>query len=756
MKCKNCMTEMEEGTLFCPECGTKVEDCEFFCPNCGKKTNSEHVFCEFCGYRLKGDSKADKPVAEETGAEADKTITKDTVTDDAKMDNTAAGNGDVQTELCFCPNCGNQVESNSLFCEACGFRLGGGEVYEEAINDAKKKPKLSLFFGGIAVVAVIAAGIFTIPKILGNSGAAGVPSELFYTKDGGLYGVNLKGSKKKPVEYTDDMSEFVGYEAFYNSFDNAELDYTGPQFVSKDGKYHFIIEDIGSSDGSYSLYSQKGKNEPEKIDSGIQGIYQVTDDNKVVYLKNDNLYVHNLKEKEKLASDVITFMLDKAGKNILWQTDSGNGDGTRDIYYQDLALKKDKIKIDGGVTLKAYSSDLNTLLLLKDGSVYLVKNQGDKEKLAGNVENLYSIDLKAGSFFYTVQEEGAVNVMDYVSDDLAGQDAQMKEPVRSDYERQESTGGFYSKTRTVLDDKYYEDRDKYNEKLARDELRQELRDMEIDAPYVELYYYSNGEKTLVTSEFIKSVQSAFYEKDKEKNKDFTSFMLYRKANTSDIKKVKLSEITYASEAARMIQEAKNGVDTLCLYQGNKEVELDLTDKIIKDSVRDVKNNLIYCLIGDKGKSSTEKEYDMISISLNSSSLGDIEERDSDVDNLELIWNGNVYYSKDVNDRAIGDLYYNGRQILSDVQTDSVMGMPDSSAVVCFTDPSRDKLSSTLTKIKGDKTEKLSDDVSFIHPFGENSVVIMTEFNIERFRGDLKYYNGKDIETLDTDVNMFFH
>ena len=26
MKCKNCMAELEEGTLFCPECGARVDN----------------------------------------------------------------------------------------------------------------------------------------------------------------------------------------------------------------------------------------------------------------------------------------------------------------------------------------------------------------------------------------------------------------------------------------------------------------------------------------------------------------------------------------------------------------------------------------------------------------------------------------------------------------------------------------------------------------------------------------------------------
>lgn len=89
---------------------------------------------------------------------------------------------------------------------------------------------------------------------------------------------------------------------------------------------------------TYTLSYVKGKKDPVKIDSGIEGYYRVTEDNKIVYMKNDNLYVSDLKDKTKLASDIDYFYLDKAGKNVMWEV--SNSDGTDDIYYQDLAQKR--------------------------------------------------------------------------------------------------------------------------------------------------------------------------------------------------------------------------------------------------------------------------------------------------------------------------------------------------------------------------------------------------------------------------------
>lgn len=115
----------------------------------------------------------------------------------------------------------------------------------------------------------------------------------------------------------------------------------------------------------------------------------------------------------------------------------------------------------------------------------------------------------------------------------------------------------------------------------------------------------------------------------------------------------------------------------------------------------------------------------------------------------------MYYLKDTNDKNVADLYCNGDSILSDVSVYSVQSVPGSSAVICISDPNRDKDRGTLTMHKGKKAEKLSDDVNDYYAFGENSVAMLTEYNYDRMKGDLRYYNGKETYMVDTDVRNFF-
>lgn len=708
MKCRNCRAEIDDEVMFCPECGTRVE----------------------------------------RDFDTDKTVPLFATAPPKQPD----------IPVQFCPNCGAKAEAGAEFCENCGHSLKEAAPAPSTApapeGQKKKNLRLPLVIGGAAAaVVLLAVGLFAVPRAvraIAGAGSSGETQEVFYVKDRGLHGASLKSAKKKPVEYTE---RFANADSLYDAVSG----FYGAQFVSKDGKYHFFMEDVNYDLGiTYTLYSQRGTKEPVKIDSGIQDMYQVTDDNKVVYVKNDNLYVSDLKDKTKIGSDVDEFMLDQEGKNVLWMVDSGNVDGGYDIYYQDLAMKKDRKKLISDGTVIRASSDLNTLLMIKEESLYLVRDQGDGEKLAGDVENVLGADLTKGTFFYIGVDQESVNAMDFVDDDMAASDAQIAEPIRANYERSEVVGqGYWAYTRTVVDDRYYEDMDRYNQKLERDSLRRELSGMEIEQPYQTLYYYSNGEAQLVTDKFVDWSGYPFItDGDKEINKDFTSYLLYQRANDSLENKVKLSELSYAEEIESMIYYVRGNDVVTCLFAGGKETELDLDGKSTYNAYKDVKNNQLYChLVEPDNYGGTG---DLISISLSSDNAGKIENRDSDIDGIELVSDGNVYYMKDVNDRYVGDLYCNGERVVTDVSRYTVEPVRDSSAIICVADPSRESGDGSLMYLKGRKAEKIADDVSDYHAFGEDSIVVLTDYNYNRYKGELQYYNGKELRKLDSDVRGFFY
>lgn len=183
------------------------------------------------------------------------------------------------------------------------------------------------------------------------------PTELFYVKGTSLYGMDIKAMEKEPVEYTENFTtasevyDVTGY--FWKTFHKSFV-----PLVTKDGRYHFILEDVEADESSqqlktYTLLYQKDGEKPVRVDNKISGNYVVTDDNRVVYKKNGNLYVSDLTDRKKLDSDIDTFYVSDDGKHVMWTVasseDANEGElynwDTRnmcDIYYQDIEQKTEK------------------------------------------------------------------------------------------------------------------------------------------------------------------------------------------------------------------------------------------------------------------------------------------------------------------------------------------------------------------------------------------------------------------------------
>ena len=451
-----------------------------------------------------------------------------------------------------CENCGTKLKRGDAFCPECGAQVIKMRRSErQAISPSKtmgegggRKRRFPALIAG----AVLAAALGGFLAVKGSGIVSGFlekkPEEILFVSDGGVYGISLKGSGEKRTEYTD---------SFYGSGATAP-ERIGRLFfptVSRDGKYRFFPEDFNGQERTFTLCYQEGREKPRRIASDVRG-YHVTGDNQVVYVKNDSLYVTRPGEQEeKVDSDLlVTFSsffyfgfwearadyglaVSKDESKMVWRTDSG-------CYCQDIDLKEEKVKLASDGFLLAYTENFESLLFQKDdGALYLSKNLKKAEKVADDADLVLATDLEKGTFYYTVVKARNVKLADYIEDDLAETDRAITEPVKSDYEREITSGfGTGAYTRRVVDDQYYDDLERYRGKLKRDELRQWLAGKEVPVKYTELYFWNNGEETLVTSgydsllasvDISASVRKNDYTDLRERSSDFTGALVYQKA-----------------------------------------------------------------------------------------------------------------------------------------------------------------------------------------------------------------------------------
>lgn len=681
----------------------------------------------------------------------------------------------------YCPNCGSQIKQEAAFCWSCGMRLG------DPSNEAEKKPvpavrwKRILAAGAAFMIFATGAGLF---GWLGSSrfmkkidAKPAEQTELFYVKDNSLYGFKTKNKKKEPVLYTDEfihapvndlavyMNEILSRRAF-------------PLLVSKDRKYHFIIEDVKGDISSYTesdgthysrieditctLSVKKGNQDPVKIDKNVEINSVVTEENKVFYQKKGDLYVYDLKDKKKIDSDVIAYNVDCGGQHVMWWSkadfDTNDQDTEQytdlyDIYYQDIEQKTEKIKIEQGVVLYGYSDDFNQLLLRKGDSYYWVENQTEKEKIGNNILNVYQLDLENKSCFFAAKMQKSLS--DMVEDDMIELDSAMKEPVISEYMKENHSvndENYFD----FIDESYYEDMKKYEEKLARDRLRKSLA--ENDFSYVALYYYENGTKILTAEVpfpvwlwvYCDTVTSSYSQK-------FQSVLGYFnvKEHKIDELKVPLSDVNNVDEVYQLLEnrisEMKKLKHEFCMYFHGKEFKLDVDGFDVHEVVADMEIHKAYMTLNDTIE--PQNSNLLISISLEEDSFGDVEEIDKEVERIVSGVGNHIYYMKDLDKNLVGDLYCNGKFLLSDSYW---FGYEADESVFFLEDYDGKKKTGTLVKITGEETEILEEDVRYFCPFSENSVMMITDYNEKKNKGDLMYYNGKETYLIDRDVSGYLN
>lgn len=185
--------------------------------------------------------------------------------------------------------------------------------------------------------------------------------------------------------------------------------------LSADGKKLYYPAQM-KEDGSFSLYVSDYKAKEGDGELLVPDVlyYEVAKNGKVVYLKKDgSLNVMSGIEINCLSFHAEAFWISENGKNIIWQEPEENGNGQSQFFFQDLNLKKDKKKLQGGVEeILFVSADLKTVYFEKDDNLYRIKNQGEKEKIVEDFAVWYGYDETDDSFYYMAGKQSDLYYFD--------------------------------------------------------------------------------------------------------------------------------------------------------------------------------------------------------------------------------------------------------------------------------------------------------------------------------------------------------
>ena len=650
-----------------------------------------------------------------------------------------------------CPKCGAALPEGAKFCGNCGARLTPpaeptqqvtvkaptlpvAPVPEEvtAVQPdlgaaAKKGPRGKLVGIAAAVVVlllVILAGLFFV---LGRGGSG---KNTYVLLQDGKYELLSSLKKTDLVEIASAKSE-----------DSTD----GLVQFSKDGKYLYFFTKYDSDNYTGTLCRAEyaklkdGSSKNDKyittIASNVKLWFYETKNGLLYNNDAGTLYYYNGSEAVQLAKNAsVASDVDSDTNEILYTRD--NDDDTEDLYYVSLDKPEDPKKLEGKIAGTISTSDLKNILYTKgsdeDGyALYRTSIDGEPEKIANKYRGCYN-DATNGKLFYLKDTGKTVSLYDFVYDPYNV----TEEPDWSDYRMLDSDGWY-----TYDDEGYSEAWDHYS-------MRKDLTSEDNALPLYDLYYYANGQETLVAQEVL-STQSAG-----------NGFVYWGADMLED--QISIDDLDDAYDLRWTVSYLEDyfmdDVDAskLSLYSETANTTVPLTEDTL-ELMQEGEHPGLYCYCVKDQLILSPNDYGeagaLYAATIKNGELGGFTQIADDAE-IETYDEDRFYYTTgeyDKDDNSYADLYCyeNGepKRVAQDALGDEMVRIYEDGVISLYTDHNQNGYELTLLQKDGTKN-LIADDVTEYLRVDEDNLLYLSD-------GDLYCYDGKEKKRVATDVDYFW-
>lgn len=629
---------------------------------------------------------------------------------------------------------------------------------EEIAEEAPVQKKRRKFLNGkvLAIVCCAALVLVAVFLMIGQFGGSGADNYGLFFKDKELFLTSVPGEAPYAVTRQFSMNDNLDNDEYVEL---AEV-IGEALIVRKNGSRIFFPDKIAGNNLSsgVTMYYRDldGKNgDPVKIDSEIVEFHVSEDGKWVVYLKGyeGKLYVHDLKGKTRIATGVTEMTVSDDCSRIGYLTDEDN------FYIWEKNGEPTKLAID--VESAYYDPARTDFFFIKEGALYR-QQVGTEERVKIDEDvNYVAAVYDSGKVYYVKENVQERKLTDYVTDDLLESDKKMPEPEWPDYpskpvypyswrynttmEYQEALSTYdarleeYEKTVEKMEADYEEACLKYDEKLMRDVLREELKEGTKKYYEYSLYYYDGSQSILMTE--------AMTSKNSLRLSDQRAVAQYSVYSATEIPKVKLSDIERASEVSKMIEEALYSVSDVYVTVGSNAVRVG--ESGTKRFAIPEDGSCVYYL--DELDEQNVGDLYRMTIDTELSTAGTPELYDTEVCGNFGLWflNGEsrIVYAKGMSGtRRVGDLYIAGQLLDYDVALDHFAIRDD--MLVYFTDWNSIKEFGTLQikKIGEENSTMIGEEIHDFTFSHENDILYLDDYSTKYCAGVLHFYDVEKAES----------
>lgn len=689
----------------------------------------------------------------------------------------------------FCPHCGEQIADDSKFCGVCGHEVDEGgssdivvfdQIGESAFNGrSKRKNVLVKILAVVLVVALIGGGSFGLMKSGIFSGKSSGATDYCVWLSNGNYQFVKKMFKQNSevinIGGLDNYSTLWGDELYVNKYF---------AHLTPDGKYLYYFARMDENNEQGTLYrAELGKLKPNhaknetyivKIDSDVYTYdFYMREDGTVLYKKNDpdqidayRLYYYNGTEVSSIAKN-ISYV--KYTDEVVFFNKLQDDEESYTLYAKRINSDDDIVKLDMDAQSDLYVYDTEHILYKKniendDGyrcAIYEAGYSSSSTKIAENVcsDSSYEDYEKTGSFFYLTVKTATKNYSDYIENPHSEADASavMPDSKAKKYIEEYTYWGY---TYTRNNDAYYAAKEDYELSQRRVELMHYFSSATYKQYNYTLYFYDGQKKESgLVSDSVDS-SSSYYPSS---SGDTLAVNYYKRAE--NFPKMSIDDLMADDNYLSWDDRNNEGIisdyiyghsaDMSTLYftvAGGEEQSLDAAALGFTDVTSDVdmvlfNNGKNVAVFGSGYDYDTDKmsRSDVYIAPVANHSIGAFvvasideptwiytlnDELCCDSDSSLFIYRNNEFvHVAECENSGMGNWYADGT-ILYLINYDSNYG-------------------GTLTRMnaKGEKT-KIADDVTSFSELENGKILYVTN-------GSLKIYDGKNSETLASDVDGFW-